>query len=242
MLIDYLKRIKFLKKIVHKVKYGKETDAKLRNLNLKKDKRTDKTILLFDLLNKSPNNGVVVECGVGTGFTLSVITKISDKKIYAFDSFEGFPNQTSKHDHKNMPNVLKFNKWHYKLMTVDLVKQNLINNDIKAEDIEKKIVFRKGFFPNSFQGFDEEISFLHLDVDLYNSYKDCLEFFYPKLKKGGIVTFDEYYKDINIPSNKLLKKGWDWRGANVAIDEYVEKSNLELLEHFTGYKYIIKKI
>ena len=103
--------------------------------------------------------------------------------------------------------------------------------------IQKKELFLKGFFPNSFQGFDDEISFLHLDVDLYNSYKDCLEFFFPKLKKGGIVTFDEYYKDIQTSP----KKGWDWRGSNVAIDEYVEKNNLELLEHFTGYKYIIKK-
>ena len=58
----------------------------------------------------------------------------------------------------------------------------MINNDITAKDIENKIIFKKGFFPNSFLGFDKEISFLHLDVDLYNSYKDCLEFFFPKLK------------------------------------------------------------
>ena len=240
MIKNFLKKIPFLKNIVHKIKYGSEKKGKLKNLVLKKRKITNKIIVLFDLMNKSPNDGVIVECGVGTGETLSVITKVSNKKIYAFDSFEGFPEQTSKHDHKNISNILKFSKWHYKLMTIDLVKQNLINDDVKADDIEKRIIFRKGFFPNSFQGFNEEISFLHLDVDLYNSYKDCLEFFFPKLKKGGIVTFDEYYDDVNIPSEKLLKKGYDWRGSNVAIDEYVAKNDLKLLNHYTGYKYIIK--
>ena len=74
-------------------------------------------------------------------------------------------------------------------------------------------------------------------MDLYNSYKDCLEFFFPKIKKGGIVTFDEYYNNIS----DSPKKGWDWRGANAAIDEFVKKYNLELLKHFTGYRYIIKR-
>ena len=75
-----------------------------------------------------------------------------------------------------------------------------------------------------------------MDVDLYQSHKDCLEFFFPKLKKGGIVTFDDYEKN----QIRSLKKGYDWRGANIAIDEFVEKNNLKLENHHTGYKYIIK--
>ncbi len=238
MLKEYLKKFTFVRKAFHKIKHSKEKEYKLKGLNLTNDKKTDKVILLFDLIKQSPKDGVIVECGVGRGFTLSVISKISKNKIYAFDSFEGFPENTSENDHKNISKVLRFSKWHFKLMTIDLVKQNLINNNIEPTDIENKIVFKKGWFPNSFKDFNEEVSFLHLDVDLYNSYKDCLEFFFPKLKKGGIVTFDEYYKDIN---NILSKKDWDWRGANIAIDEFVKKNNLELLEHFTGYNYIIKK-
>ena len=221
MLKNYLKKITFLRKIVHSIKYSKEREDKLKNLNLKKDEKTNKIILLCDLINKSPNDGVIVECGVGIGFTLSVISKVSKNKIYAFDSFQGFPDQTSEHDDKNLSKVLRFSKWHYKLMTIDLVKQNLIRNDIPVKDINNKIIFKKGFFPDTFKDFNEEISFLHLDVDLYNSYKDCLEFFFPKLKKGGIVTFDEYYKVIETSP----RKGWDFRGSNVAIDEYVKKNN-----------------
>ena len=83
---------------------------------------------------------------------------------------------------------------------------------------------------------ENDESFLHLDVDLYQSYKDCLEFFYPKLLKGGIVTFDEYTVDYELKK----KKGWSFSGAKTAIDEFVEKNNLKLKHHSTGFKYIVK--
>ena len=167
-----------------------------------------------------------------------ILCKISrKKKIYAFDSFEGFPQETSSNDQEKLFEVLKLQKWNYKLMTIDLVKKNLINNNISKEEVDQNVVFKKGFFPDSFDGFNEEISFLHLDVDLYKSYKDCLEFFFTKLKKGGIVTFDEYDEDKLRFKKESSHK---WLGAKVAIDEFVEKNNLELLEHFTGYKYIVK--
>ncbi len=237
MIYENLKKITFLRKIVQNIKYSKEKKTKIENLKLQNDLKPYKAILLFDLLNKSPDDGVIVECGVGKGASLSMLSNISNKKIYAFDSFEGFPEEISNHDHKNLLKVLKFSKWHYKLMTLEIVKENLLMNGTNIQDIEKKIIFKKGFFPNSFKDFDEEISFLHLDVDLYQSYKDCLEFFFSKVKIGGIVTFDEYYDNILVSP----KKGWDWRGANVAIDEFVEKNNLKLLKHFTGYRYIVKE-
>tara|TARA_X000000950_G_scaffold286754_1_gene396689 strand:- start:10872 stop:11237 length:366 start_codon:yes stop_codon:yes gene_type:complete len=121
-------------------------------------------------------------------------------------------------------------------MNIDLVKKNLLKNGISENDCNERIIFKKGFFPNSFKGFDEPISFLHLDVDLYSSYKDCLEFFFPKLVKGGIVTFDEYTVDDDLKE----RKGWNLIGAKIAIDEFIEKNNLKLIHHFTGYKYIIK--
>ena len=68
---------------------------------------------------------------------------------------------------------------------------------------------------------------MHLDVDLYNSYKNCLDFFYPLLVNGGIITFDEY-------------DNTKWTGAKVAIDEFLKKRQQKLLETSTGFKYLIK--
>ena len=94
-------------------------------------------------------------------------------------------------------------------MDIDLVIKNLKNNNISQKKLNN-IIFKKGFFPDSFNGFNEKISFLHLDVDLYNSYKNCLDFFYPLLVNGGIITFDEY-------------DNTKWTGAKVAIDEFLKK-------------------
>ena len=206
----------FFRKKFHYLKHRKEIENKLNNLSFTYGHSEKKILLLNDLLKASPREGVIVECGVGVGFTLSILSNISEKKIYAFDSFEGFPEDLSVKEDKNLFKVLKYSKWNYKLMTIDLVKKNLLKNGILENDLDEKIIFNKGFFPKSFKGFDKPISFLHLDVDLYQSYKDCLEFFYPKLLKGGMVTFDEYTVDYELKK----KKGYSFSsGAKIAIDE-----------------------
>ena len=165
----YLILPNFLKFLLFKIGIGKDSYKKIKNLDFKIDKEIiDKIIVLTDLIKKSPKNGVIVECGVATGVSLFILSKLSKKKIFAFDSFEGFPNQQSEKDYKNISQVLKHRKWNYKLMSIDLVKKNLLNNGLSKDDIEKRIVFKKGFYPMSFKNFDEEISLLHLDVDLYH--------------------------------------------------------------------------
>ncbi|MDA7604039.1 TylF/MycF family methyltransferase [Candidatus Pelagibacter sp.] len=233
----------YIKKIYFDLVIKKKRKKKIQDINFSLQTSEKKIILLSDLLNKSCDEGVIVECGVGNGFSLTVISKLSKKKIYAFDSFSGFPHKVSENDKsdndtQDLLQVLKHSKFHYKLMTVDLVKKNMLNNKISEEDIEKQIVFKKGYFPESFQGFNEKISFLHLDVDLYDSYKECLKFFFPKMAKGGIITFDEYI-DRSLNNEQKKQKGYNWYGAKVAIDEFVKIKNLNLLEHTTGYKYIV---
>ena len=235
--IDELLFNGFIKRCYHKVIYSNDILRKTRLLNYTLKRKEKKSLLLADLIYRSPLDGVIVECGVGVGATLIKIAQISKKKIYAFDSFEGFPENLSENDDQTLSKYLKDNKWNYKLMNIDLVKQNLLNNKVNEKEIEKRIIFKKGFFPESFKGFDEKISFLHLDVDLYYSYKDCLEFFFPKILKNGIVTFDEYEPNTEVKN----RKGWNFIGANKAIDEFVEKNNLKLIEHWTGFKYIIKE-
>lgn len=241
-MLSFIKKIdkrffnSYLKKKYFDFKYGNEVKKKINSLNFTFEHKEKKILLLTDLLKASPKEGVIVECGVGHGFSLSILSNISKKRIYAFDSFEGFPEKLSDKEDKNLSKALKYSKWHYKLMNIDLVKKNLLNNGITEIDFNERIIFKKGFFPKSFEGFDEAISFLHLDVDLYESYKDCLEFFYPKVLKGGIVTFDEYTLDNTLKE----KKGWDFRGAKIAIDEFLAKNNIKLNNHFTGFKYIVK--
>lgn len=82
------------------------------------------------------------------------------------------------------------------------------------------IVYHVDRFP---QSADEEMrgarfSFVHLDVDLYESTLECLRFFYPRLSPGGILishdfgadrapgvlqAFQEYFGPIGVPFIQL---------------------------------------
>ena len=52
---------------------------------------------------------------------------------------------------------------------------------------------------------------MHLDVDLYQSYKLCLERLFPLVNSGGIILFDEYNEET------LMK----FPGSKKAVDEYL---------------------
>lgn len=42
--------------------------------------------------------------------------------------------------------------------------------------------------------FDEHtrIAFAHIDLDMYQSIKDCLDFCLPRMNEGGIILLDDY--------------------------------------------------
>jgi len=76
-------------------------------------------------------------------------------------------------------------------------------------------IMLRGFFseilPSFAQNSDIKIAFLNLDVDLGQSYKECLENLFPLVVEGGVVVFDEYMGH---------EEERDFGGAKKAIDEY----------------------
>ena len=42
---------------------------------------------------------------------------------------------------------------------------------------------------------ETKFSFVHLDVDLYQSTIDCLKYFYPRLVNGGIILIHDFHTD-----------------------------------------------
>ena len=82
-----------------------------------------------------------------------------------------------------------------------------------------------GYFKDSFarQPQDLKFCFVHLDVNLYSSYKECIEYFYPRVVKGGIILLDEY----NDPP---------WPGCNQALDGFLADKP-ETLETATSDNY-----
>lgn len=226
-----LKRIPFLvraKRLVWKILFAERNRKRaIESFRIKRiDRKVRKALCLQELVSRAPD-GVIVECGVASGWSLGLLGMISSKKIYGFDSYEGFPEGSPK----DAPTFDPEHKWKYKLMTEKIVEENLLSIGISMTDLGTRIVLKKGFFPASFDGFNERVSLVHIDVDLYQSYKDALEFFLPLLEKGGFLAFDEY--DLE---NDLEK----WPGAKIAIDEFATKYNLAVQHHWTGFAYIQK--
>lgn len=188
--------------------------------------------IIFNLLDITQNiEGQIAECGVYQGHSLVPIglylkQRNSQKRIYGFDSFEGF-NEEVKID-INLGGDKNYEK---KIGGFNGTSYKYVENLIKSFKLENKIKIYPGYFENTLLNVHEKkFSFVHLDCDLYSPYKACLEFFYPRMSKGGIILIDEY----NDPS---------WPGCNKAVDEFIQTNSAKLseIEDNNYVKYFIKK-
>ena len=164
---------------------------------------------IYDLISNL--EGDIVECGVGRGhslFKLCCLASYENKgrTIYGFDSFEGFPEPSEEDTSPRNPQ-----KGEWNVATVETIERRLAKDGrIEPSFIKNNVKLIKSFFEESLTSFDgERIAFLYLDVDLYESYKVTLEFFWPKVASGGVVAFDEYRNVIE-----------QFPGAVKAIDEF----------------------
>ena len=209
------------------------------NLKIFNDKILKRSLYFNNFFKIIENiEGTILECGVGEGVTLSILCSLNllekkDRLIWGFDSFEGFPKPT-KEDDLNQEKIKGLED--YKVFNIEYVYKTLTEFGISKADIDRKIILAKGFMPESFSLYDSKpIALLHLDLDLYLSYKDSINFFYDKVAKGGIIAFDEYNKPMDIAK---------WPGAVKAINEFLDSKNLRdsiIKNSITGNIYFIKK-
>ncbi|MGE0351081.1 TylF/MycF/NovP-related O-methyltransferase [Hydrogenophaga sp.] len=91
------------------------------------------------------------------------------------------------------------------------------------------IEYHKGWIPESFKNLPErQYRFVHIDVDLYEPTRDSLEYFYPRLREGGVIVCDDYAH-------------LQWPGARRALDEYCDPKGITVLCLTTGQGVIIKR-
>jgi O-methyltransferase len=155
--------------------------------------------LAINRLKNDKISGSFAEVGVFKGYTSSLIHSLdSSRKFYLFDTFEGFPDKDIG-DEKDK----RFND-----TSIDLVKKNIGYLD--------NIEFRKGYFPETAIGLDQEtFSFVMLDADLYNPTLAGLKFFYPRVNSGGYI----FIHDYNSPES-------DWavsKAVNIFMKDKSEK-------------------
>jgi hypothetical protein len=166
--------------------------------------------IIFELLERTcAVEGDVAECGVFRGSTLIPIALYLKqhrikKQVLGFDSFEGFDESV------NIDMALGGRFIETKRVgAFSDTSYEQVNLRVAQFGLSSMVTLAKGYFSETFPQFkSRRMSFVSLDCDLYQSYKECLEFFYPRLSTGGIILMDEY----NDPP---------WPGCNKAVDEFL---------------------
>lgn len=129
------------------------------------------------ILKERNVKGNMAEVGVYTGEFSKLFNKyFPDKKLYLFDTFEGFDN------HRDQVNDCDLDK--FKDTTVDIV----LNKMVKPENC----IIRKGYFPDTVENLEDTFCLVSLDADLYNPILAGLEYFYPRMEKGGYIFVHDF--------------------------------------------------
>ncbi|MBN2846534.1 MAG: class I SAM-dependent methyltransferase [Deltaproteobacteria bacterium] len=128
--------------------------------------------------------GAIAELGVFRGFNASVMNHFfPDRKLYLFDTFEGFDPRDLKAEEQLGYNTNNYDD--FSDTNIALVMSKMSHKE--------NIIIRKGWFPDSAVGLeDETFCFVSLDPDLYQPIYMGLHWFYPRLAKGGYIIVDDY--------------------------------------------------
>ncbi|OQP59967.1 hypothetical protein A3860_35585 [Niastella vici] len=156
--------------------------------------------LCIDSLLEENIAGNVAEIGVYKGNSAYLLAKYArhpavNSNCYLFDTFEGFDAK----DIQGIDSVI--NQHQFTDTSLEYVQKNV--------GTDKNIVYVKGYFPESLKqvGDLDSFSLVHIDCDLEKPIADSLNYFYPRMKKGGFLIMHDYSSLV-------------WKGAKVAIDAF----------------------
>lgn len=161
---------------------------KTKILNINKirelfDIRLSTIRLLADEINRKEIKGSIAELGVYKGYIakeLNILFK--ERKLYLFDTFEGFDDRDLFYENKLEKS--RFNKDDFKDTSIEVIKDILPYKD--------KVVFFKGYFPETADKIEDKYALVSLDTDLYLPTLNGLKYFYPRLSKGGFIVVHDY--------------------------------------------------
>jgi hypothetical protein len=152
-------------------------------------------ILTRGIKQAGSQQGLYLEFGVFSGRTINHIARQVGQPVYGFDSFEGLPERWRD----------RWGTGHFKLKKLPQVLQN--------------VTLIKGWFdktlPEFLKAHPEDVTFLHVDCDLYSSTQTIFTCLAPRIKTGTVIVFDEYF---NYP-------GWR-EGEFRAFQEFIAREGL----------------
>jgi O-methyltransferase len=160
---------------------------------------------------QSKQEGHMAEVGTYQGGTAGMICEAKgDRSLHVFDTFDGLPASIEQDGNVHRPKQYA--------CSLESVRGYLA----KYADV----VYYKGCFPETAGPIEGlRFSFAHFDVDLYESTRACLEFFYPRMISGGIMLSHDY---------SILS------GVRTAFDEFLRDKPEGLIELPTTQCMLVK--
>lgn len=155
------------------------------------------------IVYKRNMQGNVAEAGVFQGEFAKVINRnFPDKKLYLFDTFEGFDDRDIAYEER------------YSFSTEQSGHLNMTSEDIVIQKMKypQNCIVKKGYFPETAKGIDDRFCFVNLDMDLYKPTLEGLYFFWDKMELGGIILIHDYFSDA-------------YKGVESAVEEFARKTS-----------------
>lgn len=166
--------------------------------------------------------GDIAECGVREGksalFMLEALN--ADRMLFLFDSFEGLsdplPGKDTLASSINPSTGVRIFAGDF-----EAVRSRFHGRD--------NVQLLKGWIPERFEDVKNRgFAFVHIDVDLYEPTLDSFKFFYPRLKRSGIMVCDDYGSGA-------------YPGARRAMDEYFSDKPEKPIELPQGQAFVVKR-
>lgn len=161
------------------------------------------------IINEKKIPGAVAELGVYMGdFSKEINRVFSERTLYLFDTFEGFPEADLRHDEEN-------NLLFTKVGNLSNTSEEVVRSKLPFPD---RCKFIKGYFPDSVSNNPwgaqaERFAFVNVDVDLYKPILAGLKFFWPRLSPFGYIFVHDFFSR-------------SYAGASKAIEEFAAENHL----------------
>lgn len=164
---------------------------------------------LANEIHRKGIQGAIAELGVDFGDTAKYLNLYyPERTLYLFDTFSGFDSRDRDASQAKTEELL-----------------DCYNVRSNAEQVLDRMfypetcVIKEGYFPESLNGLEEQFAFVHIDCDLYKPITAGLEYFYPRLNKGGYICVHDYYS-LSFPK------------AKEAVRDFAEKNGLSFVTDF----------
>lgn len=198
--------------------FGRALNARNTRINhslnfLKRERKVDRNYmdyirlatleLVADEINSAGISGAVAELGVYKGkFARHINQYFPERKLYLFDTFKGFDKSDV-----NAERQQKFSSGEQDFSNTS------VSEVLKLMPFPEKCVIKQGYFPETANGLDETFVFVSIDTDLYEPIYSGLNFFYPRLKKGGYIFVHDYNND-------------GYKGARQAVNKFCVENGI----------------